>query len=463
MAALLPGQPTAVQVGNYFVRQYYSFLHQQPAFIHQFYNDASTLLRLDGARIDSAVGMMQIHSLMMCLNYTVIELTTAHSLESWNGGVLVMVQGLLQTKESIARRKFAQTFFLAPQEKGYFVLNDILHFLEEELVHHHPAANLGNINYPTNIIASNPIPVPVVSNFTTEDGIHTREISAPLCMQETVIVEKCSFSEPPQQVLEAAGKLDETSADELTVSLANITNLVRERDLPTPAEAHVGEPTKHTYASILRDAKGGQPGQSVAHGVSLNKTVPLYSERHSAPQAAPQQSCSTSTLGPEKSEAVEESAALEDEGESLSVYVGNLHPSITISELEHEFKSFGRIRPDGVAIRSRKETGVFYAFVEFEDAIGVQNAIKSSPVQLNGRSLHVQGRRPNNGTSRGRRGGRGRGGYQSDASRGRFGGWTSGRGTYGQENVDMGYNNRDRRKGYFQRVSREDGGIKMGN
>jgi hypothetical protein len=30
-----------------------------------------------------------------------------------------------------------QTFFLAPQEKGYFVLNDIFHFVEDDLIHHH--------------------------------------------------------------------------------------------------------------------------------------------------------------------------------------------------------------------------------------------------------------------------------------------------------------------------------------
>ena len=29
------------------------------------------------------------------------------------------------------RRKFTQTFFLAPQEKGYFVLNDVFRYIEE--------------------------------------------------------------------------------------------------------------------------------------------------------------------------------------------------------------------------------------------------------------------------------------------------------------------------------------------
>lgn len=74
----------------------------------------------------------------MCLNFTGIEIKTAHFLESWNGGVLVMVSGYVQLKDYSIRRNFVQTFFLAPQEKGYFVLNDIFHFLEEEHVHQLP-------------------------------------------------------------------------------------------------------------------------------------------------------------------------------------------------------------------------------------------------------------------------------------------------------------------------------------
>lgn len=84
----------------------------------------------------------QIHSLVMSLHYTGIEIKTAHSLESWNGGVLVMVSGSVLMKNFSGRRKFAQTFFLAPQEKGYFVLNDIFHFIDDEPFLHHPVAYL---------------------------------------------------------------------------------------------------------------------------------------------------------------------------------------------------------------------------------------------------------------------------------------------------------------------------------
>lgn len=41
-------------------------------------------------------------------------------------------------------------------------------------------------------------------------------------------------------------------------------------------------------------------------------------------------------------------------GEEKSVYVGNLPSSVSASDLEYEFKNFGRLKPDGVTVRSRK-------------------------------------------------------------------------------------------------------------
>lgn len=43
-----------------------------------------------------------------------------------------------------------------------------------------------------------------------------------------------------------------------------------------------------------------------------------------------------------------------DLGDAKSVYVGNLPASISVADLEQEFKNFGRIKPDGVTIRNRK-------------------------------------------------------------------------------------------------------------
>ncbi|KAJ0428458.1 putative Ras GTPase-activating protein-binding protein [Helianthus annuus] len=110
---------TAAQVGTYFVGHYYQVLQTQTDYVHQFYSDRSTLLRVDGHNRETATSMLQIHALVMSLNYTGIEIKTVHALELWDRGV---------------------AFFLAPQEKGYFVLNDIFHFLDDQPNYHHPVA-----------------------------------------------------------------------------------------------------------------------------------------------------------------------------------------------------------------------------------------------------------------------------------------------------------------------------------
>lgn len=115
----------------------------------------------------------QIHTLVMSLTYTGYEIISAHSLESWNGGVLVMVSGSLQMKNFTGRRKFVQTFFLAPQEKGYFVLNDIFHFIDEESIHHHPAVLLAQSNLDAKLSAPTTTPEP----GTVKDSIVSGHLS----------------------------------------------------------------------------------------------------------------------------------------------------------------------------------------------------------------------------------------------------------------------------------------------
>lgn len=94
----------------------------------------------------------------MSLNFTAIEIKTINSLGSWNGGVMVMVTGSVKTKDFSGRRKFVQTFFLAPQEKGYFVLNDIFHFIDEETIYQHPAPALLESKFDAQLDASSPLP-----------------------------------------------------------------------------------------------------------------------------------------------------------------------------------------------------------------------------------------------------------------------------------------------------------------
>ena len=56
------------QVGSYFVGQYYQVLQQQPDLVHQFYSEASSVVRVDGDSTDSASAMLVLFSWIAVLS-----------------------------------------------------------------------------------------------------------------------------------------------------------------------------------------------------------------------------------------------------------------------------------------------------------------------------------------------------------------------------------------------------------
>ncbi|XAR62698.1 hypothetical protein NMG60_11017549 [Bertholletia excelsa] len=422
---------TAAQVGTYFVGQYYQLLQHQPDYVHQFYSDVSTMLRIDGNTREAATAMLQIHTLIMSLNYTGIEIKTAHSLESWNGGVIVMVSGAVHMKDFSSRRKFVQTFFLAPQEKGYFVLNDIFHYIDEEIIHHNPVTYLVHSNLNGKLNASAPIQEPV-PNYMLGGDSDVKEIGVHVEVKENGSTDHHSFSKQQQQ---HASEAESICADRVVQCNGFIQSAVNSvsNGLAIAAEELAGEPQKHTYASILQVAKG--PSAMLLP----TQPPPPVSEWNHATEPPCQLSVASSIAIESGGTEAEGSTIVEDEGEIKSVYVRNLPSHVSANEIEDEFKKFGKLKPNAVAIRSRKDNGVCYAFVEFEDITGVQNAIKASIVQIAGCQVFIEGRRASRGNaSRGGRRGRGKSGYAVDVPRGRLSSRSFGRGN-GQDGNHRDY------------------------
>ncbi|MBA0675002.1 hypothetical protein Goari_016569 [Gossypium aridum] len=370
------------------------------------------MIWVDGDSSDSASAMLQIHAMVMSLNFTAIEIMTINSLDSWNGGVLVMVSGSVKIKDFSSRRKFVQTFFLAPQEKGYFVLSDILQFIDDGETSQLPASTLQENKHDAQPNLSSPVAEPqctvcrLFSQFNLKFlfqviafcGLIIRmqnvdDLNSDYVLEEEAReyvnsvhidddpIDKYSLPEQPQEEdFEDEVVVEEAPADETLASHHNVVGIVQE--IPAmPLEEPVGEPPRKTYASILRVPKE-QAVSSVRVQPSYNKVSQSTSEWDHIPEPTSQQShlawLDVSESAAEK--AVEEGLVSEEGeyiGEYKSVYVRNLPSTVTVSEIEQEFKNFGRIKPDGVFIRNRKDVvGVCYAFVEFEDIFAVQNAIK---------------------------------------------------------------------------------------
>ncbi|CAK9787156.1 hypothetical protein CC85DRAFT_315775 [Cutaneotrichosporon oleaginosum] len=121
-------------VGWQFVPQYYNFVNKQPHRLHCFYNKRSTFLHgEEGEDTAVAFGQAEIHERITKIGYDQckVYINSIDSQSSANGGVIIQVLGEMSNANK-PWRKFAQTFFLAEQPNGYFVLNDIFRYLKEE-------------------------------------------------------------------------------------------------------------------------------------------------------------------------------------------------------------------------------------------------------------------------------------------------------------------------------------------
>ncbi|KAH7096481.1 hypothetical protein BKA62DRAFT_675874 [Auriculariales sp. MPI-PUGE-AT-0066] len=122
------------EVGWQFVPQYYTFVNKSPNRLHKFYTRNSTFIHgTEGEEISVCYGQQDIHQRIMQIGYQDCKVFI-HSVDAQSsaaGGIIIQVIGEMSNAGE-SYRKFVQTFFLAEQPNGYFVLNDIFRFLKED-------------------------------------------------------------------------------------------------------------------------------------------------------------------------------------------------------------------------------------------------------------------------------------------------------------------------------------------
>ncbi|KAL0564940.1 hypothetical protein V5O48_017098 [Marasmius crinis-equi] len=124
------------EVGWQFVPQYYAFINKEPERLHCFYSKQSVFVHgTEGEEAKTCNGQQEIHAQITSLAFQDCKIFI-HSVDaqsSANGGIIIQVIGEMSNQGG-PWRKFVQTFFLAEQPNGYFVLNDIFRFLKEDSV-----------------------------------------------------------------------------------------------------------------------------------------------------------------------------------------------------------------------------------------------------------------------------------------------------------------------------------------
>ncbi|RLM73395.1 hypothetical protein C2845_PM15G05220 [Panicum miliaceum] len=414
--AAAPGSPPppAQVVGNAFVNQYYNILHQSPELVHRFYQDASRLGRPAGAGadgMDTVTTMDVISDKIVSMGITRAEIKAVDAQESLCGGVTVLVMGHLTGRTGVGR-EFVQSFFLAPQEKGYFVLNDILRYVgdgEGEEGARHPALP-SPPQQPTleAVVDGEAAPAPVLANGTVggdnetvpreqdaspQPELHAAEPAPPAQEEEDNGEEVYN---PPNDVEKPVVK--ETPVAEVINEVPNNVAVAAPSSSP---RVPIEEAPKKSYASIVKVMKEYRPPAPAVP----SRPAPPKPEKQAPP--APALVADAPAFSPNT-----QGGSFQDpEVDAHAIYVRNLPLNATPQQLEEEFKRFGTIKYEGIQVRSNK----------------------ASPVMIGERQCYVEEKRTtgSRGSSRGGRFAPGRGGnFRGEGLRGR-GTYNGGRG-YGR-------------------------------
>ncbi|KAL1413477.1 hypothetical protein Q8F55_001251 [Vanrija albida] len=209
-------------VGWQFVPQYYNFVNKQPHRLHCFYNKRSTFVHgEEGEDTTPALGQQEIHERIVNLGFDQckVYINSIDSQSSAGGGILIQVLGEMSNANK-PWRKFAQTFFLAEQPNGYFVLNDIFRYLKEDTDEEEEAedekAAIVTPEEPAPAYEAAPA-APVVAEKPTQDTVEEVAVPEPEPVAEEPVKEPVKEAEPeptPAPVEEAAAPEPEPAVEE---------------------------------------------------------------------------------------------------------------------------------------------------------------------------------------------------------------------------------------------------------
>ncbi|GER31397.1 nuclear transport factor 2 family protein [Striga asiatica] len=430
-------QPVSAQVvGNAFVQQYYHILHHSPCLVHRFYQDISKLGRPEeDGTVSITTTMQAINEKIVSLNYDDFraEIKSVDAQESYNGGVHVFVIGHLTGKDN-AVRHFAQAFFLAPQDRGYFVLNDIFRYVDS------PHVNLALV---TDVVQ------PVTDEQAVADTVDESHVSE----QSTPSTEEAITGEvynPPEN---CEALVEQEVVDE-EVPVAEVVDEVQDDIQVVESSAKIEELPKKSYASIcgrgfLSCYPSLYPSRNIVQVKHLKESGAIISPPLPAPRKAPPKHVEQAnrTLVPATDGAVPCYEVVDNgnyqDADGHSIYIKGLPMNATDSMLEEVFKKFGAIKNEGIQVRSNKQQGFCFGFVEFEEASSVQKALDASPVAIGGRQTFVEEKRSTNSRGKGS-------GFRNEGFRGRVGIYGGGRASYN----NSGFRNQRGEENINSRVSR---------
>ncbi|KAK3295678.1 uncharacterized protein B0H64DRAFT_151623 [Chaetomium fimeti] len=478
------------EVGWYFVEQYYTTMSRSPGRLHLYYGKkAQFVCGREAQVVNVSFGRQPIQDRIKSMDFQDCKVRISNvDTQGSEENILITVIGEMANKDA-EPKKFVQTFVLAQQPSGYFVLNDMLRFLNDDVEEETEAAteeSSARVEMPaapeheakTGAPASEEAAqdeAPVESEAVTEKREETNE--------DTPAATAASVSEPAAEAEEAAVEEEvQPQADvEKTVEEIAEEEVAKPEEpkdpAPTPAVAPAPARTSAPAPAPAQPERPKEPPKpmSWANRVAAGATRPVVpipkaatppapaqarapvptASQQAAPAVQPQESTAPAapkdqgsewqTAETKRQSRVHPVAAAPPEKEGAMAYIKYVTDKVKEEDLKATLNGFGELAY--FDINRQKNC----AFVEFKTQAGYNAAIAANPHTVNGENIIVEQRRPKanaygganynasrGGSTRGGRGGfepsrsgaqgGGRGGFTGQ-SRGRGGGGPRGRGT----------------------------------
>uniref|UniRef100_A0A061QQW9 Ras GTPase-activating protein-binding protein 1 n=1 Tax=Tetraselmis sp. GSL018 TaxID=582737 RepID=A0A061QQW9_9CHLO len=445
-AHLQTRQVSAEEVGKHFVGQYYTVLQKSPVHLYRFFKEDSTFahqsLHHDApAEVVSGQNprslQERIGDLYPGQENLIVNIRSVDSLLSLERGVIVQVTGTISSKSPpCAPRVFAQTFFLAVQEHGFYVLNDILRYVDDPppgiYIHHvppvAPAATVSMAGMAHSRVQAMPHFVP-----TAENGMHRGDqVQAqwllhsampqkgqPMQVMEPAQLSPADTAPPPKPPAPQHSEQPHANSQPQLQADQVQAEETADQSMDEPSDAGRSEDSSAplTYADrVLRGRNTPVKAAGQASPDTSMEEPALQKEDLNAPGPDPALAKAAAGAAPEGGAAAQRPAP---QTNNCSVFVRGLPPDIQEDALVREFSSFGPLQPGasspkGITLKfaGQGRAFAFATFASHEAAV----ACIASGITIDGQHIAVMEKRPMVMYNRGRGGGRdgrrdGRGGY----------------------------------------------------
>ncbi|KAJ1832638.1 hypothetical protein IWW55_002951 [Coemansia sp. RSA 2706] len=419
---------SAQEIGWMFAHEYYSFMNSDPKKLQYFYGKKSTCVHgTEGKIVTQANGQQEIYATIAAEEFqgSQIEVTTVDILPSINGSIIVQVLGKI-AKDTQPFRRFAQTFFLAEQPSGYYLHNDILRYLKDDIEDSEPVAAITTATTEAAPEAqpAKEAPKPAVPAAPKKDEkVDPDEAPKPVAAEIPKPAPPVAEKKPePAPVAENKPKAPKEKPAAAPVAAAEPAKAAEPAAAPTPAK-----PT--SWANLAADGSG-RWGSTMA---KVEGTVAPATNVAAGGAANPPSRTSTPGSGARESRR---------KADMPSVFLKNIPAGCTINQLKSAMKKFG---PSAYVDYSPSRTTGVAEYVTEEEK---KAALDAGEVMINDQKVLIEERRPRQSSGRreGGPGGKQAGGQGSStrAGPGEFERVGSGRGSRSRTATNAGSSGRPR-------------------